>query len=195
MHCPRLFVFSLPWLASSALAQSEGSGELAAPESPPEEATQPPALLTQDSAVSFLQDCLKKVLARDESLWIQTADGGLFPEGYWPFALKHLGEPGASLWTMGFQELDGWLSPENIDALPEKVQVVETLHTLELRDLRPFPLEDFLDESKRPDPMPTVAVNTLSLGIDFDADGSISRDETAYIHELEGIFYWDPFGW
>ena len=55
---------------------------------------------------------------------------------------------------MGFEELDGWLSPENIDALAEKVRVVEAAHTLELRDLRPYPLEDFLDESKRPIPCP-----------------------------------------
>ena len=183
------------FLPSSALAQEESPKATSSESTASEALSEPPPALTEASAVAFLQECLKKVIAKDDSLWVQTADGGLFPEGYWPFALKHLGEPGASLWTMGFEELDGWLSPENIDALAEKVRVVEAAHTLELRDLRPYPLEDFLDESKRPDPMPTVEVNNLSLGIDFDADGTISRSETAHIHELDGVFYWDPFGW
>lgn len=195
MPFPQALFLAVLFMPSLALAQEDHTEASSGDSTSSEALSEATPALTEASAVAFLQECLKKVIAKDDSLWVQTADGGLFPEGYWPFALKHLGEPGASLWTMGFQELDGWLSPENIDALPEKVEVVKTLHTLALRDLRPFPLEDFLDESKRPDPMPTVEVNTLSLGIDFDADGSISRGETAHIHELEGAFYWDPFGW
>ena len=173
---------------ATSLAQST---ELASPPSPDSSS----ASLNRDSAVAFLKECLVKVVAEDPSLWAQIADGGLFPEGYWPFVFQHLGEEGADLWAMGFQSLQGWLSPEHIDAVPTDVQLVAELHTVELRDLRPFPLKDFLDESKRPDPMPTVEVNTLTLAIDFNADGKVDRSETTQIHELQGVLYWAPFGW
>jgi hypothetical protein len=163
--------------------------------SPPAQVTPIAPALTQESAVSFLQVCLRKWMARDASLWNEVADGALVPKGFWPLEFKKTDVSDATIWTWGFDNLQAWISEPRIEDLASEVQIIAEVKTVEMRDFRGFPLKSLYPPSPRPDVIPSVKVKTLSLGVDFNKDGEISSKERTQIHELHGALYWEPFGW
>ena len=163
--------------------------------SPPAQVVPTAPALTQESAVSFLQVCLRKWMARDASLWNEVADGALLPEGFWPLDFKKMDISNATVWTWGFDNLRAWISEPRIEDLASEVQIIAEVKTVEIRDFRGFPLKSLFPPSPRPDVIPTVKVKTLSLGVDFNKDGEISSKERTQIHELRGALFWEPFGW
>ena len=164
--------------------------------SPPAQVVPKAPALTQESAVSFLQVCLRKWMARDPSLWNEVADyATLAPTGFWPLEFKKRKTGEATIWAWGFDNLRAWVSETRIEDLASEVQVIGDLKTVELREFRGFTLKSLYPPSPRPDVVPTVKGKTLSLGVDFNKDGEISSKERTRIHEVQGVLYWAPFGW
>jgi hypothetical protein len=154
----------------------------------------PPLQLNRESALAFLQENLRLVLKKDERIWDQLTDEGLFPKGFWRFSFANMFPGGADIWATAFPYSD-WLSEAWVDALPSHISSVSEVSTERIRDLREFPLEDFADESKKPKNPPMADVQVITIEMAVGRDGRArSRDRTQVLL-FENRFYWEPFGW
>ena len=154
-----------------------------------------PISLTQESAASFVKECVHAVSKRDASIWDLLVDFAIVPKGALPILLRDGKDPSVDLWMTSFPELQKWLETNQSESVSERLEVVAATETQELRDLRAISVEDLRTGSAPKGELPKISVQTLTLGLDFDGDGQIASEEKTRVHLHDGTLYWEPFGW
>ncbi len=128
-------------------------------------------------------------------MWDRIVDFAIFPKGALPVLLRDGKEPNVSLWSTVFSDLEHWLETNTVEDVSNRIQVVADINTQELRDLRSKSIEELRSESPPTSKISKVSVQTLTLGLDFNGDGTIGSQEKTRVHFHDGTFYWEPFGW
>ena len=157
--------------------------------------------LSKDSVVQFVKECVASVVKRDDALWDRLVDGALFPKGAFPTLMRHdikLRNPeqmAPDIWGHSFADLEAWLAQNMLNDLSQNLQIVGDIESKQLRDLRGFSVPELTTGSSHGRVIPKVTVQVRTLGLDFDANGSIESEEKTRVHLMDGTLYWEPFGW
>ena len=153
------------------------------------------ATLTQESATTFVQDCVKAWAKKDESVWDKVADGSFIPIGALPTLLMDGQSSPVDLWMTAIPDLTAWMSTHKVAQVAPGLRLVEGIQSTEMRDLRHLSLEQLRGPPNPEIVIPSVQVQSLTLGLDMDGDGEISSGEKTRVHLHNGVLYWEPFGW
>ena len=161
----------------------------------PIEHADPPKTLAQESAAAFVQDCIKAWSKKDNALWDKIVDGSFFPKGALPSLLSEEMNPSFDIWRTSMPSLAEWMSDHSFSEVGVSLRLVEGIKATEMRDLRHLSLEQLRRSPNTEIVIPTVQVQTLTLGLDMNGDGEISSREKTRVHLHNGVLYWEPFGW
>ena len=171
-------------LLGSAITQANSTGQVTTS-----------TVLTEASAAAFVQECVEAWSKRDDAMWDQIVDFALFPKGALPIMLRDGKEPDVDLWVTSFSELAQWLKVNPVGDVAKSMQVVANIEDQELRDLRALSVEELRAGSSDAAKIRTISTQTLTLGLDFNGDGTIGSQEKTRVHLADGTLYWEPFGW
>ena len=154
-----------------------------------------PKTLTQETAVAFVEECVKGWSKKDLAVWDKVVDGAFLPTGTVPSLLLDEQQTSNNLWTKSIPPLTEWMSTHKVSQVAPGLRLIEGIKSSEVRDLRHLSLEQLRGKPNPELVIPRVQVQTLTLGLDMDGNGAISSKEKTRVHLYQGVLYWEPFGW